>query len=332
VTTDTRPIGSTVGLDFALERAGLPPSHEVVGLVDVACASLGEGRDAVLDVSRAEYATETEGADVLVVLARERVALVALQKPGLFRRAEPVVMVVPFSDYRDVAEDDEFAGHSVFFLPREPNEPFLLAWADARERDRMFRAIFAAHAGRYERWGLQLDPGNFARDFDVYYGQLVAEAPVQGHLLREWLDERYGPFDLTNALGFAYEWRRSELFDAERGGSSERVMRVGHPQPWDATSPEARRVILERGEQLFDAGLLGPPYDERSFDPAEPLSSLDAGPARLCALVVMSLFASELGHPRGPEWTAAARAGLGSVPPTALPPQLQEASVAIRLR
>lgn len=99
--------------------------------------------------------------------------------------------------------------------------------------------------------------------------------------------------------------------------------RLAFPFPWVDAAPGAKQVLVRLGGQLYDDGLLGPPYDERTFNPGEPITSADAGPARLIALMRLSGYASAVGHPRAPEWTLAARKGFPTVPPTAIPPKLR---------
>lgn len=311
-------------LRAVLERAGLhAPSRELLGQLHVACADVEGYTDAILEVSEARWANETEGDDVLVVLMRGTLVLVAMRKRGIFSAVEPVARVVPLGAYRDVADDDEFASHTVWFLTPDEDRQFLLKWDDLGERDRMFRAIFAAHGGRYEQWGLRLDPANYVIDFDRYYAQLSSEGPDDPAALRDWIERRFGEFDLRNALGFALEWRQCVLYDETGREPSHRVGRLAFPMPWVETGPEARRVIVRLGEELFDEDLLGPPYDERTFHTGEPLSNNDAGPARLIALMTLAINAHALNHSRTSDWIAAATAGMPSVPPSVFPENLR---------
>lgn len=100
-------------------------------------------------------------------------------------------------------------------------------------------------------------------------------------------------------------------------------MRIGNPTPWIDVAEEVQRVLVRLGEQLFDERLLAPPYDERTFHTDEELVSLDAGPARLCALMTLAAYANELGHPRAGVWIDLARAGMCAVPPTVFSPHLR---------
>jgi hypothetical protein len=142
-------------LKQALDRAGvLAPSADVIERLTFACHEIEGGADAVLEISQADWATEEQGTDVLVVQSRSGLLLVGKGKRGRFKPMETFGIRAPFEYYQDVAEDDEIAGASVFFLPKDGHKPFLLSWRGADERHRMFQAIFQAHAGRYEQWGL----------------------------------------------------------------------------------------------------------------------------------------------------------------------------------
>jgi hypothetical protein len=308
---------SSPHLKEALDRAGIPaPSADVIERLTFACHEIEGGADAVLEISQAEWATEEQGTDVLAVQTRGGLLLVGKGKRGRFKPMETFGIRAPFDYYQDVAEDDEMAGASVVFLPKDGHKPFLLSWRDADERRRMFQNIFQAHGGHYAKWGLQLDPANYVADFDRYYAQLVAEGPSQSSDVYDWVKARFGEFYLSNALGLAMDWRMCELDDATRDGSSRRVGRIALPLPWADEGPEAQRVIVRLGEQLFDAGLLGPPYDERTYKTDEPLTNGDAGPQRLLALMTLAGHAKRLGTPRADEWIGAARAGIAAVPPS----------------
>jgi hypothetical protein len=308
------------------ERAGmLAPSPDDLALLDAACAGVEGGYDAVLEVSRATWATERAREAVLVVLVREAVILVAMRKGGLFRGSQPEARRESLADYSAVAEDDEVLGSSVFFLAPAEDDHFLLSWADRRERRRMFTAIFAAHAGRYEQWGMQLDPAEYGADFDRFYAEIAAEGPDDGSDLFGWVEGRFGEFDISNALGLALDWRGCVLDDQAGREPSRRVGRLSFPHPWIDSGPEARRVFVRLGEELFDAGLLGPPYDERTFDLGEePITNRDAGPARLLALMTLAAHAKGLGNPRWQEWAEAARAGVPLLPPKVFPENLRD--------
>jgi len=307
-----------------LERAGLlPPSSQTLAQLQAAAASVEA--DALLEVSRAQWGNEDEGPeDVLVVLVRDQLVLVSMRKGGLFRGAEPSARTVTLADYTYVAEDDEFFGHSVFLLAPNEDATFLISWPDVVERQRMFRAIFEAHAGNYGRWGVQLDPADYIADFDRFLALLTAEGPERGIDLFEWVEREIGDYEIQNALGFALDWRDCELNDAAGRTPSRRVGRLAHPHPWVEAGPEAERLFLRLGEQLFDAGMLAPPYDERSFDLGdEPMTGSDAGPARLLALMTLTSLASRFDHPRTGEWTEAAEAGIPLVPPSVFPADLR---------
>lgn len=306
-------------LKAILDRAGMPaPSPEILAQLDVACRGVEGHADAVLEISRATWATESRSADVLVVLMRESLVLVGMQKQGLFKPAKPAAMTLQLTDYNDLGEIEveELAGPTVMFLAPEESRHFMLGWPDEDERHRMFMAMFDAYRGNYARWGLQLDPANYVADFDRYYAQIVTEGPSQSRDVYEWVKQQFGEFYLSNALGLAMDWRMCELDDTERHESSRRVGRIAFPIPWADEGPEARRLIVRLGTPLFDAGLLGPPYDERTYDTGEPITNGDAGPQRLLALMTLAAHAKDLGDPRADGWIGAARAGISVVPPS----------------
>jgi hypothetical protein len=292
------------------------PSSGVLDQLDAACRAAECNADDVLELSRAMFATETSSADVLVVLMRELLVHVAMHRRGFFKPAAPVATVHHLADYRDLGEldDADLPGPAVMFLAPDEGRHFMLIWHDRRERDRMFAAIFDAHRRRYARWGLRLNPANYVADYDRYYTEIRANGPTEQAALDDWVQREYGEFDLTNALGFAVEWRRCELGDDGGTEPSDRVMRISFPVPWDV--PEARPIIVRLGEQLYDEGLLAPPYDERTFETGEPLNPLDAGPARLIALITLAAYATALGHPRAGEWSEEARRTIPAVPET----------------
>lgn len=309
----------------ALQRAGMSsPSADVIERLTLACQQLEGGADAVLEISQANWANEDQGTDVLVVQTRDGLLLVGKGRRGRFKPTETFGIRAPFDYCHDLAEDDEIADASVFFLAKDGHKPFLLSWTDEEERHRMFMAMFEAHRGIYSRWGLQLDPANYVADFDRYYAEIRAKGPTKTDGWHEWLEQEYGEFDIANALGFAAEWRRCELEDEVGSETSSRVMRISFPQPWIDAGPEARRVIVRLGEQLYDEGLLGSPYDERTFDTGEPLSHRDEGPKRLIALMTMAGYANALRDPRAAEWIEAARKGIPAVPPTVFLDGLRE--------
>jgi hypothetical protein len=310
----------------ALQRAGmLPAPPEVLAQLDVACRGTEGQADAVLEISRATWATETRCAEVLVVLMRESIVIVEMRKSGLFKPVVAMATTLPLADYNDLGEIEveELDGPTVMFLAPDERCHFMLSWPDHGERHRMFLAMFDAHRGSYARWGLQLDPANYAADFTRYYEQIAAEGPSQSSEVYGWVEERFGEFYLSNALGFAMDWRLCELGDAERRGSNCRVGRIAFPLPWVDEGREPQRVVIRLAERLFDLGLLGPPYDERTFNTGEPLSHSDAGPARLIALMTLAGYARALGHPRAVEWIELARVGIPAVPPTVFPESLR---------
>lgn len=309
----------------ALQRAGLwPPAAKVRSRLELALQHV-EAASEVLEVSQAKWANEEQGADVLVVQTRTGLLLLGEGKRGRFKPTEPFVIRAPYDYYQDLAEEDELAGASVFFLAKGDHKPFLLSFANARERHRMFLSLFPAHRGDFSRWGIQLDPANYASDFDRFYEELVASGTSEALRVSEWAEERYGQHDITNALGFAIEWRRCELDDQERRVSSSRVMRIGHPEPWIDHHPNARRLFIRLGEQLYDSGLLGPPYDERTLSgEGDFLNKYDAGPMRVVALMTLAAHAHAARDPRAQEWIVAAESAIPSVPAAVFSPNLRE--------
>jgi hypothetical protein len=327
--------GETVDIDLTspeisatLERAGmLPPSSRAVAQLEAAWATAGGGDESLLEISRAQWGNETEGPeDVLVVLLRKTVVLVSMQKKGFLGAPQPSPRPLALADYQDVGEDDEIFGHSVVFLAPDEDDHFLLSWRDAAERQRMFMAIFDAHRGRFGRWGVQLDPDSYGSDFERFHAQLVAEGPNAGSAMDvfNWAEQRFGEFDISNALGLAADWRGCELDDAAGREPSRRISRLGVPEPWISSGVEAQRVFLRLGEQLFDAGLLNAPYDERTFDTGEPITASDAGPARLIALMNLAMLAKRFGHPRAQTWIDNAKEGIPLVPPETFSKDLRE--------
>lgn len=188
-----------------LERAGMVAAPEqVLAQLGAAVDCVGGDLDVLLEVSQATWGTETEKEDVLVVLVREMVVLVGMRRGGLFRAPEPQARALRLDSYSYVAESDEFVLNSMIFLAPNEDDAFLLCWSDGGERKRMFQAIFAAHAGHYELWGLQLDPADYVADFDRYYA-LVTAGPEDALAWQPWLEQEFGEFDFSNALGLAAE-------------------------------------------------------------------------------------------------------------------------------
>jgi hypothetical protein len=289
-----------------------------------ALSETGIAPEEVLELSRARWANEETGpTEVLVVLLREQLLLLEKRRK-LWGGAQAVVVSKPFSKFKAVGSDDEFFGHSIFMLAYDEDDTFLLNWPDAHERDRMFKAIFHAHNGNFAPWGLKLDPADYVSDFDRYYAELVAEGPTDTHDWHAWIEERYGEFEINNALGLASDWRYSTLSDAAGGEPSMRVARIGSSWLWANVGPEAQRVVVRLGEELFDGGLLEPPYDEETFHTGEGLSRSDAGPSRLIALMTLTGYAKSLGHPRADEWLEGARRGMPTVPASVLSPSLRD--------
>ena len=198
-----------------LERAGmLPPSPRVLGQLHAACAGVDGYTDAVLDISLVRAPDDLPGGEALFVLMREKVVLVTMRKPGIFKPAEPKTITIPLATFKDFWQDDETAKHAMGLLGRDPDDSLVFVWRSADERYRMFRALKAAHGGRYEQWGLQFDPASYVEDFDRYYAIIALEGPSQSDGWHEWFLDRFGEFDIVSALGFAQEWRRCEIADA----------------------------------------------------------------------------------------------------------------------
>jgi len=277
----------------------------------------------MLDISLVRAPDDLAGGEALFVLMREKVVLVTMRKRGIFKPAEPKAITIPLATFKNFWQDDEIAKHAMVLLGGDPDDSLVFVWRSADERYRMFRALAAAHSGRYEQWGLQFDPASYVEDFDRYYAIIALEGPSQDDGWHEWFLERFGEFDISSALGFAMEWRHCEIADAAGRQPSRRVMRLGFPVPWIDAAPGARQVLVRLGSQLYDAGLLAPLYDERTFDTGEPISASDAGPARLVALMTLAAHASAIGHPRAPEWAQAASAGIPAVPQTVFSPNLR---------
>jgi hypothetical protein len=163
-----------------------------------------------------------------------------------------------------------------------------------------------------------------SRIFERYYAQIVAEGPADADLLRAWIGEEFGEFDLTtrwpslpNGEAASCATRRATRLRTVSCASAIR-------QPWDKIGAQARRVVAALGS-IVSTPACWAPIRRRSFDTGEPITSLHAGPARLAALMTMG-DAKELGQPRSAEWIAAAREGLPAVPPTTFSPNLREAA------
>ncbi len=311
----------------ALERGGmLPPPPDVSERLAIACENPEVEPDGILEISRADWGTEDQSApDVLVVQTKAGLFLIVKVKRGILRPAGTVRIRCLYDWYQDVVDDDEMAGPSVVFLAKPGHHSFLLSFPNAHERERMYRCIFEAHRGLFSRWGLQLDPANFLADFDRYYAELVASGPDESSRLNAWVAETYGEFDLTNALGLAWTWRGAELSDRANPTLSARVSTMSGGDTWWRADhqPESRRAVVKLCEHLYDSGLLGPPYDERTFTD-DPLSCHDAGPTRLLALMTLAAFAHALNDARASEWIEAARKGIAVVPPVVFPDKVRE--------
>lgn len=312
----------------ALKRAAIyPPTPDVAERVKSACDHPEIEPDGILEITRGGWGNEEQRADdVLIVQTREAIFVIIKVERRWRKPAGFVRLRFRYEWYTDLIEDDELAGAGVMFLASEGHEHFLLTFPSSHERDRMFRCLFEAHRGLFSRWSsLQLDPANYVADFDRYYTELVNDGPERSSEVARWVTDRYGDFDLTNALGLAMSWRDAELHDqGPPARSSLRVRMMTGDIAWRAErNPAARRVYVSLGEQLFDEGLLGAPFDERSFS-EEPLGSHDAGPQRLQLLMTLAAFAHAGHDPRADEWIAAAQAGVSTVPPSVFPEKLRE--------
>jgi hypothetical protein len=309
-----------------LGRAGLAGARGAEGWLEAAAALVGGDPTAILEVTGARWQTEARQADVIAALTREGLVLVEARREGLLRTAGWSARLVRFAEIKDLIETDdaEWGGPSVFFLGVTEDKHMVLTWAASAERDRMNPLLFQAHQGRFRAWGLQLDPDDYAEDFDRYYTELCRDGPDRPIDLYGWVEARHGEYDLANALGYALEWRRCVLDDLSGRQPSSRVSRIGFPYPWLDAGPSARRLILDQGKELYAEGLLSGPYDERSFGDDEPLVGVDAGPARLIALMTCAALARELNDAQAAELADAARAGIPVVPASVLSPDLRE--------
>ncbi len=304
--------------EAALQRADLwPPSSETRELIQLGLMRMGAGDDDVLEITRAFWRTETHGGQSVLILTRtQQCAVLEPVSVGVLRRrkSRPAVLQIKHTHVRDLIDSND-EGAVIFFVGAGENPDFLLAFDRTAERDRFYPCVFAAQRGDFTRWGLQLDPAHYVADFDRFYAELVASGIEDRRALSQWVEAQYEEHAIESALGFATAWRGAELDDRtpSRWNTSARVGRIAQPAPWDH-HPQSHRLFVRLGEQLYDDGLLGPPYDERSFDTGEPLSSGDAGPARLLALLWLAAFAHELRDHRATEFIGAARPYLRSVP------------------
>jgi hypothetical protein len=240
-----------------------------------------------------------------------------MKRAGLFKPPAPSASLVPYETFADLIDmnDAKYGGPSVVFVDSEGHESTVVTWGSAAERDRMNHLLFLAHRGHFEKWAMQLDPEAYVEDFNRFYAEMLQDGPATSSDLHAWVAERYGEYELSNALGCALDWRQCELDDQAAGGSSRRLGRFEVPSPWIDVSPAARRLYLKLGKGLVAEGLLAGPYDERTYDFEEGLTSMDAGPARLIALMTVAVLAAENGDPDAADLMAAVRAGIPSVPP-----------------
>jgi hypothetical protein len=138
----------------ALERAGMfPPPADVNERLTSACEHPEVTPDGILEISRADWGTEEQSADdVLVVQTRVGVFMILKVKRRMFRGPGMIRIRCLYDWYEDVVDDDELAGPSVMFLAKPGHHHFLLSFPSSQERDRMYRCLFAAHSGRFSQW------------------------------------------------------------------------------------------------------------------------------------------------------------------------------------
>ena len=165
-----------------------------------------------------------------------------------------------------------------------------------------------------------LDPASFVTDFARISARLAEVAPPDRDAVRAWALAELGSETPSDAAaGLAIDWYKAGLADARPRHyprASSRVTSITASFRCVEAAPEAKKVIVELGAGLWAEGALAGPYDERSIldDPDERLGNGEPGPARLLALMTLSAYAHDLGHPSAAEWTAAARAGIPTVP------------------
>jgi hypothetical protein len=161
---------------------------------------------------------------------------------------------------------------------------------------------------------------SFVADFARISARLAEVAPPDRDAVRAWaLAELGSETPSGGAAGLACDWYIAGLADARPRHyprASSRVTSITASRLYAEAAPEAKKVIVELGAGLWAEGALAGPYDERSIldDPDEPLGNGEPGPARLLALMTLSAYAHDLGHPSAAAWTAAARAGIPTVP------------------
>lgn len=149
-------------INAALVRSGLlPASADVVARLTSACEHPEIDPEGILEITRAAWANEEQGADdVLVVQTKSGVFMIIKVKRKLLRPGGMVRLRCLYEWYQDLTDDDEMAGPSVVFLAKPGHHDFLLSFPTRTERDRMFPCLFEAHRGHFSRWRLQLDPAN----------------------------------------------------------------------------------------------------------------------------------------------------------------------------
>jgi len=170
--------------------------------------------------------------------------------------------------------------------------------------------------------GSSLDPAAFVHDFDRTLGRLTEAGLSDRSSVLAWEKSELGDHPHLSGAAMAITWYSACLSDApprrwprDPSARAGTIFRSGF---YVEKSPDARKVVVQLGELLWDEGALAGPYDERSSpdNPDEPLERGDAGPTRLLALLTLAAYAHELGHPRAPEWISTAKAGIPVVPPS----------------
>jgi hypothetical protein len=225
----------------ALERAGLAPaSTETSELIQFGLGRIGASDDEVLEITRAFWQTDTHGGNSVAILTRETLCVVVAPiTTGMLlrRKSAPACAQIPLTTIEDLIDDDKEMGGAVIFFFAEPN--FLLRFEHSAERDRFFPCIFEAQRGLFSRWGLQLDPANYAADFARFHAELSASGVDDSIKLLDWIESRYGDFPINNALA----WHGSGGCTSSTTSPTPTVRRPvscgSVPHPCGAKSPRA---------------------------------------------------------------------------------------------
>lgn len=138
----------------ALERSGLfPASSDVVERILLACDHPEIDPERILEITKADWGTEEQSADgVLVVQTPQGLFLIVDVPRRFLRPAGHVRLRYLYEWQQDLIEDDELAPPGIFFVAKPGHVDFLLHFTNQDERDRMFRCIFEAHRGLFDRW------------------------------------------------------------------------------------------------------------------------------------------------------------------------------------